>query len=102
MSKKLLLSLVTAATIGVGLVASTTAAEAYHHGGYPGAGLSILFGSPGYYNDGYYRNSYYNSDYYGGYHRFRHSYRSCHIGNIRYHHRMHKARICNGQVTRIY
>ena len=97
MSKKLILSLVTAATIGVGLIASTTQAQAYHHGGFSGPGLGFFFGSPGYYNDGYY-----NSDYYGGYHRFRHAYRSCHIGNIRYHHRMHKARICNGQVTRIY
>ena len=111
-SKKLLLSLVTAATIGVGLIASATTAEAHHirhyyHGGFPGAGLGFFFGSPGFYNNGYYGNNYYNNGYYndgyyGGYPRFRHSYRSCHIGKIRYHHRMHKARICNGQVARIY
>ena len=114
-SKKLLLSLVTAATIGVGLIASATTAEAHHirhYGGFPGAGLGFFFGSPGFYNNGYYgnnyygngfyNNGYYNDGYYGGYPRFRHSYRSCHVGNIRYHHRMHKARICNGQVTRIY
>jgi hypothetical protein len=115
MIRKLLLSLVTAATFGTGLIASTTTAEAhrFHHyhggyyGGFPGTGFGLFFGSPGFYNHGYYGNGFYNNGYYDdGYYdvypRFHRVYRSCHIGNIRYHHRWHKARICNGYVTRIY
>ena len=108
MLKKLILSCVTVAAIGVGLASSVTTAEAHHLYGNQGIGLGLFFGSPGYYDDGYYGdgyydNGYYDNGYYGGYHYIRrHVSHRCHIGTIRYHHRMHHARICNGHVTKVY
>lgn len=104
MTKKLLLSLVTAASLAAGLVASSGTANAnhlnsYHHNG---LGLGFFFGQPNYYDDGYYNNGFYDDGYYNDYPRFRHRARGCHIGKIRYHHKIHKARICNGRVVRIY
>ena len=112
MLKKLILSCVTVAAIGVGLASSVTTAEANHLYGNLGIGFG-LFGSPGYYDNGYYDNGYYDNGYYdngyydnGYYGRYRHLRRHvshrCHIGTIHYHHRMHDARICNGRVTKVY
>ena len=110
MLKKLILSCVTVASIGLGFTSTVTAAEAQF---YPGFGPGFLFGSPGYsgngfYGDGYYGNRYYDdgyddNGYYGGYHHVRrHGGYRCHIGTLRYHHRIHDARICNGHVTKVY
>ena len=105
MLKKLILSCVTVAAIGLGFASTVTTAEAQF---YPGFGSGFLFGSPGYYgnrfyDDGYYDGNGYGDGYYSGYrHVRRHVNYRCHIGTIRYHHRLHDARICNGQVTRVY
>ena len=113
MLMKLTLSCVTVVAIGVGLALAVTCAEAHDFNGYPGSGFGLFFGSPGYpddgyygndyYDNGYYNDGYYDNGYYGGYHHLRRhvSYR-CHTGTIRYHHRIHDARICNGHVTKVY
>ena len=111
MMKKLILSCLTVAAIGVGMASAVTTADAHYLYGNPGIGFG-LFGSPGYYDDGYYGDGYYGNyyddgyygdGYYGGYHHMRrHASHRCHIGNIRYHHRLHHARICNGHVTKVY
>ena len=112
MLKKLILSCVTIAAIVLGLASAVTTAEAHHYD-YPSARFSLLFGSSGfnyvgyhgngYYENGYYDSGYYDNGHYSGYHYFRlHVSYRCHIGTMRYHHRIHDARICNGHVTRVY
>jgi hypothetical protein len=96
MMRKLLLSVVAAASLAGGIIATTGTAEAYHNGyRHHGVGFGLFFGSPGYYGDPFYGNRYYG-------HRWRNSYNRCHIERIRYHGRWHKARICGGRVARIY
>jgi hypothetical protein len=94
--RKLLLSVVAAASLAGGMIATTGTAEAYHHGyRHPGVGFGLFFGSPGYYGSPYYGDGYYG-------HRWRYANRRCHIERIRYHGRWHRARICGGRVARIY
>ncbi len=89
--RKLLLSVVAAATLGVGMIATAGTANAYHHGYYHhGVRFGLFFGAPGFYGDPYYG------------HRWRRVYNSCHIERVRYHGRWHKARICGGRIARIY
>lgn len=128
MLKRMILSCVMAATIGMGLVSAVTPAEAHRFRDNSGLGFNLFFGSPGYYDNGYddysysnngifnngyldndyYGDGYYNNRYYdnGGYRNYRHIRRHvskrCHIGTVRYQHRMHEARICNGRVTKVY
>ncbi len=127
MSKNPLLSGLMLVGIGVALASAATTAEAHHMSGNLGVAFGLSFGSPGYdngyydngydnsYNNGFYDNrygyydqGYYDDGYYdGGYRRsYRHHYRHvshhCHVGQVRYHHRLHDARICDGQVKVIY
>lgn len=121
MFKKPFLSGLMLAAVGVALASAATTAEAHHLSGYPGVGFGLSFGSPGYYDNGYYgdgydgyydhgyyADGYYDDRYYDGgyYHRYRHHRRHvshhCHVGSVRYHHRLHSARICDGQVKAVY
>ena len=108
--KKLILSCITVAAIGLGLASAVTTAEAHHYV-YPNATFGYLFGSSGYdqgyHGNGYYENGLddygYNNGHYSGYHYFRrHVSHRCHVGTVRYHQRIHHARICNGRVTKVY
>lgn len=97
--RKLLLSVVAAASIGAGMIATAGTANAYHNGyHHNGVGFGLFFGSPGY----GYGSPYYGDSYYGRNHRWRNSYNRCRIERIRYHGRWHKARICGGRIARIY
>lgn len=97
--RKLLLSVVAAASIGAGMIATAGTANAYHNGYHRnGVGFGLFFGSPGY----GYGSPYYGDSYYGRNHRWRNSYNRCRIERIRYHGRWHKARICGGRIARIY
>lgn len=113
MWNKLVLSSVTVAAIGIGLSSGIPNAQAHHFSGCHGSGHGLFFSPPGYPDDGfygddhynyrYYNDGYYDNGYYGGYRKVRrHAGYRCHIGTVRYHHRMHDARICNGRVTRVY
>ena len=122
MLKKMILSCVTVTAIGMGLASAVTPGEAHQFRHNSGIGFSFLFGSPGYYNNGYYNNGYYDNGYYdngyydgyynnelydnGYYGHYRHIKRHvsnrCHNAKVRYHHRIHQARICNGHVTKVY
>ena len=125
MLKKPLLSGLMLAAVGIALASASTTAEAHHLSGTTGIGFGLSFGSPGYYDNGYYGDRYYGDEYYdngfgyydhgyyddsyfdGGYYRsYRHHRRPvshrCHFGKVRYHHRLHNARICDGQVKVIY
>jgi hypothetical protein len=96
--RKLLLSVVAAASLGAGLIATAGTAEAYHHGyHHNGVGFGLFFGSPGYYGSPYYGDPFYGRNY-----RWRNAYTRCHIERIRYHGRWHKARVCGGRIARIY
>ena len=108
MLKQLVVSCVTVAALGVGLASAVTGAEAHHFSDYPRSGFGLFFSPPGvfdngYCGDGYYNNGYYDNSYCEGFHHVRrHASYRCHIGSIRFHHRLHDARICNGRVTKIY
>ena len=122
MFKKPLLSGLMLAAVGVAAVSAATTAEAHHLNGNPDVGFGLSFGSPGYYDNGYYDDRYYDNGYGyydngygnydhgyydGGYNRsYRHHSRPvshhCHVGKVQYHHRLHAARICDGQVKVIY
>ena len=67
MLKKLILSCVTLAAIGLGLTSTVATAEAHHFGGNSGIGFGLYLGPPPHYDDCYYDNGYCdNGDYNNG------------------------------------